>query len=156
MRFPELFHRQQGFTLIELIMVMVMVGVLAVFVAPKLNTSDFEARGFHDETLALLRYAQKTAVAQRRTVCVNLIASGVTANIFAANPATGTCAAAPTLAPPNSPRGGTGLEGRVNNAVVTGFLFTPLGITDQVGNVIIAIAGSTAITVETSTGYVHE
>jgi prepilin-type N-terminal cleavage/methylation domain-containing protein len=59
---------QQGFTLIELIMVIVILGVLAVFAAPRIfNNADFYARGFHDETLALLRYAQKSAVAQRRT-----------------------------------------------------------------------------------------
>jgi MSHA pilin protein MshC len=132
-------------------MVMIMVGVLAVFVAPKLTTSDFEARGFHDETLALLRYAQKSAVAQRRTVCVTLNPTGVTANIFAANPITGTCAAAPVLTPPNTPRGGTGLS-----ATVAGFSFTPLGITDQASNVVVSITGGTAITVEAATGYVHD
>lgn len=67
--------RQHGFTLIELIMVMVLLGVLSVYAAPRVfNTKDLHARGFHDETLSLIRYAQKTAVAQRRTVCVNLTA----------------------------------------------------------------------------------
>ena len=67
---------QRGFTLIELIMVIVMLGVLAVFAAPRmLNSGDFNARGFHDETLSLLRYAQKAAIAQRRTVCVTFSAS---------------------------------------------------------------------------------
>ena len=66
---------QHGFTLIELVMVMVLLGVLSVYAAPRiLSTQDFFARGFHDETLSLIRYAQKTAVAQRRTVCVNLTA----------------------------------------------------------------------------------
>ena len=65
----------RGFTLIELIMVIVMLGVLAVFAAPRvLNSGDFNARGFHDETLSLLRYAQKAAIAQRRTVCVTFSA----------------------------------------------------------------------------------
>ena len=66
---------QRGFTLMELIMVMVILGVLAVFAAPRIfNSDDFYARGFHDETLGLLRYAQKTAVAQRRMVCVTFAA----------------------------------------------------------------------------------
>jgi len=40
-------------------MVIVMMGVLAVFAAPRLfDSTDFYARGFHDETMALLRYAQ--------------------------------------------------------------------------------------------------
>ena len=56
----------EGFTLIEMIMVIVILGVLAVFVAPRMmGTSDFYARGFHDETLGYLRYAQKTAIAQQ-------------------------------------------------------------------------------------------
>lgn len=68
--------RVRGFTLVELIMVIVLLGVLAAFAAPKIfNVDDFNARGFHDETLGLLRYAQKAAVAQRRTVCVSFTAS---------------------------------------------------------------------------------
>jgi MSHA pilin protein MshC len=144
--------RERGFTLIELIMVIVILGVLAAFAGPRMfDTSDFTARGFHDETLGLLRYAQKTAVAQRRTVCVTLNATGVTLNIFSANPETGTCAAAPTLNPPNPPRGGTGLSG-----TPSAFQFTPLGNTNQVAAIAITITNSTAITVEANTGYVHD
>lgn len=142
----------RGFTLIELIMVIVILGVLAVFAAPRIfNTDDFRARGFHDETLSLLRYAQKMAIAQRRTVCVTLNPTGVALNIFATNPETGTCAGAPVLAPPNAPQGGAGLVG-VPNA----FQFTPLGSTDQAAAIVITIANSTAITVEAGTGYVHD
>lgn len=47
-----------------------------MFAAPRLfDSKDFYARGFHDETLAYLRYAQKTAIAQRRTVCVTFPSS---------------------------------------------------------------------------------
>ena len=82
---------QQGFTLIELVMVIVMLGVLAIYAAPRIfNSGDFYARGFHDETLALLRYAQKTAIAQRRTVCVAFTTNSATLSI-ASDPAPGTC-----------------------------------------------------------------
>jgi MSHA pilin protein MshC len=75
-RLSKLGLGQRGFTLIELVMVMVLLGVLSVYAAPRvLNTTDFHARGFHEETLSLIRYAQKTAVAQRRTVCVTLTAA---------------------------------------------------------------------------------
>lgn len=150
-------RRQPGFTLIELIMVLVIMGVLAVFAAPRLfNRADFDARGFHDETLAILRYAQKTAIAQRRAVCVTLPSTGVTLRLFADNPAPATCAAAtlaqaPALAPPFTPSGGTGLA-----ATPSAFQFTPLGSTDQSSAIAITITNSTAITVEASTGYVHD
>jgi MSHA pilin protein MshC len=147
-----------GFTLIELIMVVVIMGVLAVFAAPRLfNTGDFNARGFHDETLALLRFGQKSAVAQRRTVCVTLNVNGVSMKMFVANPAPTTCAAAtpaqaPDLVLPFAPRGGSGLS----SSLGVPFQFTPLGGTDQNSAVTISIANSTPITVEASTGYVHD
>ena len=141
---------QRGFTLIELIMVIVMLGVLAVFAAPRMfNTGDFKARGFHDETLSLLRYAQKTAIAQRRTVCVALNATGVRLTMDTASPPDGTCDTA--LPPPNTPRGGTGLAG-----VPSSFAYTALGSTDQTSAVSISIDNSTPITVEADTGYVHD
>lgn len=74
--------RQRGFTLIELVMVIVLVGVLAVYAVPRMmNSSDLSARGFRDTTLAYLRYAQKTAIAQRRTVCVGFTSNSVTLRI---------------------------------------------------------------------------
>jgi MSHA pilin protein MshC len=140
----------RGFTLIELIMVIVILGVLAVFAAPRiLNTGDFTQRGFHDETLSLLRFAQKTAIAQRRTVCVTLAASGVTMTMDTNSPPDGACDVAPTL--PNAPRGGAGLA-----SVPNAFQFTPLGSTNQTATFVITIPNSTAITVEAETGYVHE
>jgi MSHA pilin protein MshC len=149
--------RQRGFTLVELIMVIVILGVLAVYATASLNTTDFEARGFHDETLALLRYAQKTAIAQRRTVCVTFDPTGVALSMDTTTIADSICDVAPTQTPtlPNTPRGGTGLA--VSPALsVTPFQFTPLGSTNQTSNVTITIANSTGITIEASTGYVHE
>ncbi len=141
---------ERGFTLIELIMVIVLLGVLAVFAAPRvLNTGDFTARGFHDETLSLLRFGQKTAIAQRRVVCVALNGTGVALTIDTSTPPDGTCDAAPTL--PNAPRGGMGLVGSV-----AAFQFSPLGSTNQATTVTITIPNSTTILVEADTGYVHD
>lgn len=148
---------QRGFTLIELILVIVLLGVLAVFAVPRMfDSNDFNARGFHDETLGLLRYAQKTAIAQRRTVCVSLNATGVSSYIFATNPASGNCSSAPLLKPPSTAHGGSGLSAKVGSGAVSAFQFTPLGSTDQSGNVVVSIVGSSDIVVEANTGYVHE
>lgn len=71
-----------GFTLIELIVILIIVGVLAVAALPRLfDQNDFYARGFYDETLAILRYGQKTAVAQRRLVCASFTTTSITLRI---------------------------------------------------------------------------
>jgi len=55
----------------ELITVMVIVGILAAMVAPRFfERNTFDTRGFYDQTISTLRYAQKTAISQRRLVCV--------------------------------------------------------------------------------------
>lgn len=147
---PGLTNCQHGFTLIELIMVVVMLGVLAVFAGPRiLSTGDFQARGFHDETMSLLRYAQKSAIAQRRTVCVALNDTGVTLTMDTAAVPDGACDA--TLAPPNAPRSGSGLNGSV-----AAFKYSALGSTNQTNNVLITISASTPITVDAATGYVYD
>jgi MSHA pilin protein MshC len=74
--------KTSGFTLVELIVVLIIVGVLAVATLPRFfDQSTFDDRGFYDETLAILRYAQKTAVAQRRLVCVTFTATTVALKI---------------------------------------------------------------------------
>ena len=156
---------QTGFTLIELIVVMVLVGVLAVFVAPRINTADFSARGFHDETLAFLRYAQKTAIAQRRTVCVAFTATTATLTIDAAagtttcpgGAMTGPRGETPATVPSLPPAKMAGITYSI--FPVAGFFFNGLGQpsagqTIQVANGGVAIAQ--AITVEAETGYVHD
>lgn len=73
---------ERGFTLVELVVVMILIGILAVFAMPRFaDRGDFDARGFYDGTLATLRYAQKSAIAQRRTVCVAFSAAGAPATI---------------------------------------------------------------------------
>jgi MSHA pilin protein MshC len=64
-------RRRSGFTLVELVMTMIIIGVLAVFVLPRFtNQLSFQTRGFVDQTLAALQYARKIAVATGRNVCV--------------------------------------------------------------------------------------
>jgi MSHA pilin protein MshC len=73
---------QCGFTLVELIMTMVIVGILAVVAAPRFFDADvFRSKGFADQVQATLRYAQKEAIAQRRNACVAVAASTITLTI---------------------------------------------------------------------------
>lgn len=62
--------------MVELVITILIAGILAVAVVPRFFTASvFEARGFYDLTLATLRDAHKTAIAQRRAVYVNLNAT---------------------------------------------------------------------------------
>lgn len=152
----------RGFTLIELIMVIVMLGILAAYAVPRMfDSTAFNARGFHDETLAYLRYAQKTAVAQRRTVCVTFTSSSLTLAIASAA-ATTTCATAGTLTGPKGDSGSTitlSANGGVTySSLPTSFNFDGLGqpINPATGQTLQVLGASNSITVEAGTGYVHE
>lgn len=164
---------QRGFTLIELVMVIVMMGVLAIYAAPRMfNSGDFYARGFHDETLAFLRYAQKTAIAQRRTVCVTFSATApATATLSVASaPATSTCDRALSGPNKNCTDGTpTGSKGCITARTGVTYSSTPTNFNfDGLGQPITSLGASVAtqtiqvsnaaksITVETATGYVHE
>jgi len=157
--------RQPGFTLIELIMVLVIMGVLAVFAAPRLlSTGDFYARGLKDETLGLLRYAQKTAIAQRRTVCVTLTTSAATPPnaggvlTIASAPGSASCDTALT-GPNGDPTAVITARSGIDFSASTTFNFDGLGQPSaaqviQITNAS-AVAG-TPIVVEAGTGYVHD
>lgn len=154
-------RRAGGFTLVELVMVLVLLGVLAVYAVPRvLNAGDFYARGFHDQAMAYLRYAQKTAIAQRRTVCVTLGSSSLGLQI-SSTAGSNTCNAA--LAGPGGEASLNGRTGVAFSSSTTSFNFDALGQpvnrstgmaapsqTLQVANV------SKSITIEAATGYVHE
>lgn len=53
-----------GFTLVELVAVLVLLGILAVFAIPRMTGFDFfRNRAYFEEAVAAVRYAQKRAVA---------------------------------------------------------------------------------------------
>lgn len=157
-------HAQRGFTLVELIMVIVILGVLAVFAAPRLlSTSSFQARGFHDETLAYLRYAQKMAVAQRRTVCVSFASFDRVTLTIATSAAVSSCGATAMVGPKGeSPATLIAQGGAVFSAQPTDFNFDGLGqpISSTgavVGTLSIQVNDvAKSITIESGTGYVHD
>ena len=64
-------RRACGFTLVELVTIMILVGILAAVAIPRMDTSAYHATRFHDQTVAALRFAQKTAVSHRRPVQVS-------------------------------------------------------------------------------------
>lgn len=144
---------QRGFTLIELIMVMVVVGILAVFVAPRFfDANIFKARGFADQVQATLRYAQKEAIAQRRFVCVSFTAT--TVSLF-----TGATIPCATPFPSISGSGNYVVTSPSSSITISpvpaALAFNGLG-QPQPNAQATVVAGGTTITVEAETGYVHQ
>ena len=151
-----------GFTLIELVVVLVLLGILSVVVLPKFGTSTtYQASSFYDQVRAALQYAQKTAVSHRRLVCATLTNTSVTLTIASATAAT-SCPT--TLLPP--PGGGSVFATSPNAATVTVtpaavVYFQPSGQVSSdapgasISNFSFTVTGMTAISVQGTTGYVN-
>jgi prepilin-type N-terminal cleavage/methylation domain-containing protein len=71
-------QRRAGFTLIELVLVMALVGVMAVFVLPRwLDLTMWRLRAFGDELHAQMAAMQRLALVQRRPVSATINPTGV-------------------------------------------------------------------------------
>lgn len=77
-RLPGPGARQFGFTLVELIIVMVVIGVLGAVAAPMFfQRQGFDAVAYTDQVRSVIRYGQKLAIAQNRNVFVRLNGASV-------------------------------------------------------------------------------
>lgn len=140
--------------MVELVVTIAVVGVLAAVAVPRfVGTDAFASRGFSDEAMGVVRFAQKTAIAWRRPIFVCVTAGSISAAAAAgcATPLTHPATGGPLTA---SAPGGVTLAG-------ASFSFDSGGRPNPNVQATIAltstIAGDPArqIVIERETGYVH-
>lgn len=156
-------HRQGGFTITELIVTVVMIGILAAVVLPRWGgETGFEERGFRDETASALRYAQKSAIALRRPVCAIFGANQLTFRVGPASdsPAPVNCDPdwTTTLRGPNGAAAYvlSAPAGVTYTAAPARIIFQPLGsVTASASITVSGLPATLTITVEQETGYVR-
>jgi len=161
--------RATGFTIVELVVILLIVGILAFGVGPRFfDLAVFRARGFHDEALSILRYAQKTAVAQRRAVWFQLDAANERIALCYANEFP--CVTPANQVPDphgNKPYTVTAASGVDLQTTTAAYFFDALGRpynaadtvpTSSFTTLTATVAGgdeTRTVTVERETGYVH-
>ncbi len=147
-------HASRGFTLVELVSIIVIAGILAAVAGPRFFTaSTFASRGYADASSGFLRYAQKLAVARHADVTVQIDSAGLALCTTAGNP----CGDGN---PWPGPQGDTPYRIDVPNGVTlagsaTNFSFDAQGRPSA--GITLTITGDTVrtLTVEAETGYVY-
>lgn len=151
--------RSGGFSLVELLLVLVILGVLAVVVGPRLpNITGFQMRGFHDELISAMRYGQKLAVAGGCPVQVQV--GGDAYALFQGDTDCDDATLSRPVQHPSTrdPFSGSAPEG-VSLTPAATFVFNALGDINGGGSVNLIVSGggtSRTITIHGGTGYVEE
>jgi MSHA pilin protein MshC len=143
----------KGFTLVELVLVLVIVGVLSVFLLPRFNITGFERYASREEILGAAQYAQKLALASGCEVQLS-----VDSNSYALHYQSGggptTCGDGGFTLDVTSPSGGAYSGSTTGVLAGATVVFRGQGRPD--GGATIQFDGNRDLVIEPETGYVHD
>jgi MSHA pilin protein MshC len=155
--------KSNGFTLTELVVMLLVIGILAAVIIPTMNMNVFQERTEYDSVFSAIQYARKSAIAKRRYVCVAVSSSAVSLTLdpnppeATATPFAGTCPFSTALALPapdkNCAPNQSCLKATSLTSTAAAFQFDALG--RAAATVTVTVTGFPAITVEAETGHVH-
>ena len=142
-----------GFSLFELIIVIVLLSIMSVFAMGSLFDQDeFAARGFFDDTVNAVRFAQKLAISTGCAVRVTISASGYQLDQRASCPAG---AFVPVKNPAERNKDYTNLSSGFSLSPTPSITFNARGIPLSGSDVTIAVGGTSySFTVDGQTGLV--
>jgi MSHA pilin protein MshC len=146
---------QRGFTVIELVTVVVILGIVAVVAAPRMfNNAIFNQRGYADEIAGALRYSQRIALASGCNVRVIVNAAGYSAVQPNVRCVTGGAWNTAVLSPDRRPLANVAPAGIVVNAAVIEFNGAPPPAARLIAPVAPLNVGTFAVTIDAAGGSV--
>lgn len=145
-------NHARGFTIMELVTVMAVMSILAVSATSCFQRTGFDSAGYANEVRAQLAYAQKIAVAARRSVTVDVGGNAVALAIC-------TDAACSGNTPVIGPKGTAYVRSAPKDVSIgpnASFSFDAQGAPSTGATFTVSGGGTNrTITVEAGTGYVH-
>ncbi|MDH5371297.1 MAG: prepilin-type N-terminal cleavage/methylation domain-containing protein [Gammaproteobacteria bacterium] len=148
----KIFIKNSGFTLVELIVVILIIGILSISIAPRFfGVTSYENRQVTDELLSALRYSQQMAM--NRGGDIHLV---LTANNFTVQLSDGTDLRSPDGRIPYTKTFPNNINATAETIRYNG-LGQPVSAANVplTANTAININGSPVITIEANTGYAH-
>lgn len=138
----------RGFTLVELVTILVLIGILAAFAAPRLDLETFRQQAFRDELTNALRRARKVALASGCPVQVSVDGNGYSLDYTGAG---GTACGGGELLP--HPTGGGPFQGSGDISSGGTVVFDAMGRTAS--GLTIELGDGSQVIVEAGSGYIH-